>query len=193
MLDSMKARHSPAHAPLSALWAGSQGDYDRFQRGVEEWFVAEMQQLNRLYRRHTRGPLMVLSTLLTIFFTIDSFEYVQAIIDDNALRSLLSANDTIAEPLAARCRLEEGGSYCLSQPPIIQVFGNAPISMSFSTGPPTAHWNGVEWMERLITPPHWLGFIATIVALMFGAPFWWDRLMSAIGLGGANTEKASTF
>ncbi|MEU6710626.1 hypothetical protein ABZ897_04020 [Nonomuraea sp. NPDC046802] len=189
-LGKLKAMRSPLHGHLQGVWEASQRDLDRFRQGVESWFDGEMQRLSLLYKRYVKWVLAVLGLLVTLLFTMDGLEYAKTLLRDNAFRASVTAvagsGQNAYDELKARCT---GGdpmpcvTETLSQPALVRMLDQALVSVSFpEQGDPSVHWNGGPWWERLTTPSHWPGFLLTYVALLFGAPFWWDVFRRITGI-----------
>lgn len=191
LLAKLQAVGSPLHGHLQGLWEGSQRDLNRFRQGVESWFDAEMQRLSMLYRRYVKWVVAVLGFVVVLLFSMDGLEYAKTLLRDNAYRSAVSAiagGDTERlEPLREECATPGNPYRCvtetLSSPALVKVFDHAIVSVVIpEEGDPSLSWNGGVWWERLITLSHWPGFLVTYLALLFGAPFWWDVLRRITGL-----------
>ncbi|MEW9548867.1 hypothetical protein [Nonomuraea sp. NPDC050783] len=189
-LAKLKAMNSPLYGPLKGVWESAQRDLDRFRQGVETWFDGEMQRLSMLYRRYVKWVIAVLGLLVTLLFTMDGFEYAKTLLRDNAFRASVTAvseagPDAYSE-LKARCTGADPVhcvSETMSQPALVKMLGHALVSVSIpEQGDPGVEWNGGVWWDRLVTPSHWPGFLLTYVALLFGAPFWWDVLRRLTGI-----------
>ena len=188
LLDKLKAMNSPLYGHLKGVWETAQRDLDRFRQGVEGWFDSEMQRLSMLYRRYVTWVVAALGLLVTLLFTIDGLEYTKALLRDNGFRASVTAvtgPDAYSE-LKAGC---EGAdpvpcvTESLSRPALIKVLDQGIVSIALpAQGDPAIGWNGAAWWSRLITPSHWPGFLLTFVALLFGAPFWWDVLRRITGM-----------
>ncbi|MGI5159785.1 hypothetical protein [Microbispora sp. CA-102843] len=187
-LDALK---SPFSRPLKAVWDRASHDLEAFRHGVEDWFDGEMERLSLLYRRYVRWVLVVLGLVVTLAFSMDSLEYGKTLLRDNAYRSAVSAfgqsGPQALEPLREQCEPGQDPYACvtdvLSTPAFVKIFTNAPVSvtMDAADGPAWA-WHGGDWWQRLTSPGHWPGFLITLIALLFGAPFWWDILRRVSGL-----------
>ncbi|GAA3554307.1 hypothetical protein GCM10022419_038370 [Nonomuraea rosea] len=189
-LEKLKAMRSPLYGHLKGVWETAQRDLDRFRQGVETWFDGEMQRLSMLYKRYVKWVVAVLGVAVTLLFTMDGLEYGKTLLRDNAFRASVTA---VAEAgpdayneLKARCT---GGdpvpcvTETLSQPALVKMLDQALVSVSIpEQGDPSVHWNGGLWWDRLTTPSHWPGFLLTYVALLFGAPFWWDVFRRITGI-----------
>ncbi|MDA0633053.1 hypothetical protein OUY22_06440 [Nonomuraea sp. MCN248] len=187
LLDKLKATGSPLHGHLKGVWESAQRDLDRFRQGVEQWFDSEMQRLSMLYKRYVKWVLALLALMVTLLFTVDGLEYGKTLLRDNAYRAAVAAVtdggvDSVREVLE-ECDPVSCITDALSRPALVKVLDNAVVSMAVpAEGEPSFHWNGAAWWERLTTPSHWPGFLLTYVALMFGAPFWWDVLRRITGM-----------
>ncbi|MDH2424620.1 hypothetical protein [Sphaerisporangium sp. TRM90804] len=192
LLRKLEASHSPLYGPLKGLWDAAGDDLEAFRKGVEAWFDGEMQRLTLLYRRYVRWVIAALGLVLTLVFSMDSLEYGRSILTDNAIRAQVAATaDGGAQALAGlrdRCPQHAADPYAcvtevLSAPAFVQIVGNAPVSVTIpDDGDPRWVWNGGRWLDRLVTPGHWPGFLVTFFALLFGAPFWWDILRRLTGI-----------
>jgi hypothetical protein len=204
-LAGLKAVSSPIYLPIKSLWETANGDLKQFRDGVEGWFDGEMQRLTRLYRRHVKWVITAISAIIALFFSVDSVEYGKALLADDAYRSQVVAvangNPAALDALQQRCQAQTtppGGqpadadpyacvTESLSSPAFIKVFQNAPVRVDIAAdGDQRWAWNGTNWADRL-GPGHWLGLLVTIVAILFGAPFWWDvlRRLSGVKRGGS--------
>ncbi|WP_245642615.1 hypothetical protein [Nonomuraea candida] len=189
-LKKLRKIDSPLYGHLQGVWDSAQGDLDRFRKGVESWFDGEMQRLSMLYRRYVKWVVAVLGLVVTLLFSMDGFEYAKTLLRDNAYRASVTA---VAEagPDAYRELRQQctGGdpvpcvTELLSEPALVKMMGQALVSVSIpAEGEPGVHANLAAWWERVSTPSHWPGFLLTYVALLFGAPFWWDVFRRITGI-----------
>ncbi|SDJ15089.1 hypothetical protein [Nonomuraea jiangxiensis] len=189
-LRKLQQIDSPLYGHLKGVWETAQHDLDRFRQGVETWFDGEMQRLSSLYRRYVKWVVAVLGVVVTLLFTMDGLEYAKTLLRDNAFRASVTAvaeaGPDAYEELKARCT---GGdpvpcvTETLSQPALVTMLDQALVSVSIpAQGDPTVHWNGGLWWDRINTLSHWPGFLLTYVALLFGAPFWWDVFRRITGI-----------
>ncbi|WP_204071322.1 hypothetical protein [Planotetraspora phitsanulokensis] len=188
-LDQLK---SPLYRPLKAVWDKADEDMEAFRRGVEEWFDGEMQRLSMLYKRYVRWVVALLSLVVTLGFSMDALEYGKTLLNDNAYRSAVTAfaqsGEQALKPFQDQCAPGQDTYTCvtevLSTPAFVKIFANAPVSVTMSSGDdgPQWEWHGGGWWDRLSSPGHWPGFLLTLVAVLFGAPFWWDMFRRVTGL-----------
>ncbi|GAA4946749.1 hypothetical protein GCM10023334_059670 [Nonomuraea thailandensis] len=189
-LKKLQRIDSPLYGHLKGLWESAQGDLDRFRKGVESWFDGEMQRLSMLYRRYVKWVLAVLGLVVTLLFSMDGFEYAKTLLRDNAFRASVTAvteaGPDAYDELRRQCT---GGdpvpcvTELLSEPALVKVMGQAMVSVSIpAQGEPSVQGNLPVWWDRITTPSHWPGFLLTYVALLFGAPFWWDVFRRITGI-----------
>ncbi|GAA4185958.1 hypothetical protein GCM10022252_17160 [Streptosporangium oxazolinicum] len=200
LLAKLEAINSPLAGHLKGVWEGAQRDLPRFRKGVEDWFNGEMQRLSTLYARYVKWVVFALGVVLTLAFSMDALEYGKTLLRDNAYRAGVSAiagggGDGYAA-LKDKCAGGEIGlaepyqcvTESLSSPALVKIFDHSIVSITIppdgSADDPSFHWNGGAWWDRLITPGHWPGYLLTMVALLFGASFWWDVLRRLTGVRG---------
>ncbi|WP_327086138.1 hypothetical protein OIE66_27845 [Nonomuraea sp. NBC_01738] len=191
LLGRLQSMGSPLYGHLKGVWESAQRDMDRFRKGVESWFDSEMQRLSSLYRRYVKWVVALLGLVVVLLFSMDGLEYAKTLLRDNAFRAgvaAVAAGDpaTVGE-LKAKCtqdiKLADCLTETLSSPALVKVFDHAIVSVSIpAEGDPGVNWNGGVWWERITTLSHWPGYLLTYVAILFGAPFWWDLFRRLTGI-----------
>ncbi|MBB5082489.1 hypothetical protein [Nonomuraea endophytica] len=190
-LAKLKAMKSPLYGHLMGVWEGAQRDLDRFRQGVETWFDGEMQRLSMLYKRYVKWVMAALGLVVTLLFSMDGLEYSKTLLRDNGLRTGVAAvaagDPATVNELKAKCtenvQLTDCLTETLSSPALVKIFDNAIMHITIpADGDPSINWNGGVWWDRLTTLSHWPGYLLTYVALLFGAPFWWDLFRRITGL-----------
>jgi hypothetical protein len=150
-----------------------------------------MERLTLLYRRYVRWVIALLSLAVTLVFSMDALEYGQTLLNDSAYRSAVAAfagsGPEALAPIKEKCEANEETYACvtdvLSTPAFVQIFSHAPVGATIQAdSSPVWVWRGGDWWDRLSSPGHWPGFLITLVALLFGAPFWWDVLRRVTGI-----------
>ncbi|MFI6454850.1 hypothetical protein ACIBF6_25190 [Streptosporangium amethystogenes] len=199
LLAKLEAIRSPLAGHLKGVWQGAQRDAQKFRQGVEDWFNGEMQRLSTLYARYVRWVVFALGLVLTLLFSMDALEYGKTLLRDNAYRAGVAAiaggGGEAYAALRDKCAGAEPGltepyqcvTESLSSPALVKIFDHAIVSITIppdGSDDPSFHWNGGAWWDRLITPGHWPGYLLTMVALLFGASFWWDVLRRLTGVRG---------
>ncbi len=191
LISDLDALQSPLYRPLKAVWDRASHDVEAFRKGVEDWFDGEMERLTSLYRRYVRWVIASLALVVTLLFSMDALEYGKTLLNDSAYRSSVAAfagsGPEALAPIKARCDAKEETYACvtdvLSTPAFVQIFTHAPVGVTMrGDSSPAWTWCGGDWWDRLSSPGHWPGFLITLVALLFGAPFWWDMFRRITGI-----------
>lgn len=194
LIDDLKASGSPFAGLLQAVVAEAQDDREQTRQAIEKWFESEMTRLTAVYRRHTRWVIAGLAVVMTLLVGFDSVNYASRLTGDQAKREQLVAASTSGE-------LEQLDDMCSREDPDQQevnvadcftsVIGHPALSDSFTTAIVTLDTQGDEthvaenldvWWNQVSNPDHWLGMLLTMVALTFGAPFWWEALRRLMGM-----------
>ncbi|MGV9776392.1 hypothetical protein [Streptosporangium sp. NPDC003464] len=197
LLTKLEAIGSPLAGHLRGVWEGAQRDMGKFRKGVESWFDGEMQRLSTLYRRYVKWVVFALGLMLTLLFSMDALEYGKTLLRDNAYRAGVAAiagggQDGLAA-LKDKCAVAGAVepyscvTESFSSPALVKIFDHAIVSVTIppdGSEDPSFNWNGGVWWDRLITPGHWPGYLISVVALLFGASFWWDVLRRLTGIRG---------
>jgi hypothetical protein len=191
LISDLDVLQSPLYRPLKAVWDRASHDVEAFRKGIEDWFDGEMARLTSLYRRYVRWVIASLALAVTLVFSMDALEYGKTLLNDSAYRSSVAAfagsGPEALAPIKARCDVKEETYACvtdvLSTPAFVQIFTHAPVGVTMrGDSSPAWTWRGGDWWDRLSAPGHWPGFLITLVALLFGAPFWWDMFRRITGI-----------
>ncbi|GAA3146384.1 hypothetical protein GCM10010466_41760 [Planomonospora alba] len=206
LLAKLEAIGSPLAGHLKGVWESAQRDLGAFRQGVESWFDGEMRRLSGLYRRYVKWVLFALGATLTLLLGMDALEYGKTLLRDNAYRAAVAAiagggqealaglRETCAPGAGSSAGAATGApapvdpyacvTESFSSPALVKIFDHSIVSVTLPPdgGDPSFNWNGAVWWDRLTTPGHWPGYALTSIALLFGAPFWWDVLRRLTGL-----------
>jgi len=184
---------SPFTGPLDAILREARDDREKLRAGLESWFDSEMTRLTAVYRRHTRWMIGFIAFLITLFVGFDAADYAGSLLDDQAgrqqlvaaatsgdqgqLRQLCGAHDDEAEVDTVACF-----SSVIGQPALADAFATSLVGIQPTGEDPRAFGNAEAWWSQLSNPAHWPGFVMTVVAMLFGAPFWWEVLRRLMGM-----------
>jgi hypothetical protein len=201
LLAELKATGSPLYATFNGLWVTAEGEVERFRAGVERWFDGEMQRLSRLYRRSARWVITVLAALVALVVGLDALAYGKSLLSDQAYRTqvvaVASGNPDKLTNLQETCQTLAGRQAeqppqpdpyrciagVLANPALAQILRSSLVRVDLEAeGSPRFIWNGGAWLDRVRSPGHWPGLLLSVIALLFGAPFWWDVLRRLTGV-----------
>lgn len=153
----------PFGARVDALVAESKGDLTAIKAGIESWFDASMARLQGKYERDIRWWLFGVGLALAAVANISAVTVTQRLWTDTVVREAVVAN------AAAR---SDGEGQDLTSADLEDVAEavqgveqlGLPIGWTATASP--------GW-DRALTW-HLLGIVATALAAMLGAPFWFD-------------------
>jgi hypothetical protein len=170
----------------------AQGDLDKVRKTIEDWYDGTMDRVSGWYTRRTGRYLAVIGLLAAVLLNVDAITVVQRLVQDKALRQAVVAqadkyvtpgtevNDKLKELQSATFKqlhveldqiglpigwhaADEGG-WRLPYP--------APQMCPPASGStePTCNFTWGALVRSV------LGWMATALAIMLGAPFWFDVL-----------------
>ncbi len=165
---------------LYALLEASQGDYQKLLAATDDWFNRQMDRVSGWYQRRSRFIAGVMALVLVSFLGVDTFRVADAAyrqVPPSAITAVTSAvlNAPVPSPSAT--------------PSAAQMQAVAQLLTSD------------QLMSAIIDPwpPKWqlqhiAGLIVTFLAVLLGAPFWFDALsnISNVRLSGPKPDQAAT-
>lgn len=195
---------------ISQITVKTTGAIEMFRSKVENWYDSNMDRLTgTLKQKYTRRFTFITAVIVTLLLNADTLE----------ISKYLYNNPEMREKLAARA-FETGADNSIKQnmEKIKQSLGSDPVSKltvdqlndslkakleavnkaraaleeSIPLGWSTSEFSGdnnggvlvIFWLEKLI------GMAVTIVAIMMGAPFWFDVLNKISNLRGTGKKPA---
>jgi hypothetical protein len=174
--DSLKAiGQTHIREALLSLLSGAEGEVDKFRDELADWFDGAMDRVSGWYARTVKVWLFVIATVVVVGSNADAIEIGKKLWADQALRSAVAAS---AEQIV---RSEK-------PPTFDQVKGELE---KFPIG-----WNcegskKPNFLGSFCIPDDWggiqkiFGWLITIIACSFGAPFWFGLLNKVVALRGS--------
>jgi hypothetical protein len=150
---------------LHTIEATAKGDEQRIEAELEHWFNDAMDRLSGWYKRFVQIVLLVLAVVVTVAFNVNTLHIAQELWRQPALQAVVGqeANQV------TRSQGSAGSQHQPAQEPIATAVTQAetlPIGWGSANQP---HGTAAWWLTIL-------GWLLTIGALTFGAPFWFDLL-----------------
>jgi hypothetical protein len=166
-LETVKAMNSecPGHAVLVNLLEAAEGDRDRLRRGLEDWYDDTMDRVSGWYKRYVQRIVLVLSVALVLVVNLDAVNVAENLWQVPAERAAVAqaAATNHADATTKSVDADVRGIASLHLPLGWHVGSSAPND-------PRDLPSGLGWLLKL------LGLALSVVALSFGAPFWFDAL-----------------
>ena len=179
------------HQRLRDTTLSVQADFREFSAKLEGWFNNSMDSLTAIFKIRMQIWLAVIATVITLFFNINTL----------AIADTLWTNPTVREAVvaSASAQVEAGQTDPTTDNPA-EIFQDDLQSLDIPVG----------WTKQELKPFHLdflgaqvtdanrpvpdpfariLGWLITIGAAMFGAPFWFDVLNKIVNLRISNKPK----
>jgi hypothetical protein len=153
----------------------AQGDLDKAQKVVEEWYDSAMDCVSGWYKRTTHYVVLVIGLLIAVGMNVDSVAIIDKLYKSDAIREAVvaaAANAADKYNKSATTDVENAKPYKAATDALEGLHlpvGWEKARLSFS--PPKTQ---DEWFKNFLFP--WIGWILTALAASLGAPFWFDVL-----------------
>jgi hypothetical protein len=157
-------------------------DLDAHRAAIESWFETAMHRVTDWYAMRVRWVLLVSGIVLAAGLNVDAFAVAKGLWGDAGLRQAVvtAANRRVAEGNPAAGTADVPGA--LAGVRALDQFA-LPIGWKFNgaaaSGNDPRRWPGTDWRHY---PAKLLGLLVTALAVMMGAPFWFDLLSRVVNL-----------
>jgi hypothetical protein len=190
-------------ALLASLMTAGE-DFEAFRMSVATWFDDSMDRLSGAYKRHMKLISIIVGCAVAVLINADTFDVGSALWKDGGLRSqMVQAADVAAsgvvrpsndqtktrDPTDIASAFKRANETLrplpIGWPPCTATTANGP-SESVSTRHSDCPTETLGWTEFAIFKV--VGWLATGLALSFGAPFWFDMLSKVINIRGSGVK-----
>ncbi len=166
---------------LLSLLAGSEREVEAFRNEVADWFDSAMDRVSGWYARTVKVWLFVIAAAVVVALNANAIEVGTKLWSDQALRSALAG---IAEQAA---QMEEPPTYTeikddLQKFPIGWKCGDGETANGAKDG---NFFSGLCAGDKFGHIQSYIGWLITIIACSFGAPFWFGLLNKVAALRGS--------
>lgn len=177
---SLRSRLTPgdggAMDALSTFAAASGDDLGKLQSDVEAWFNSSMDRVTGWYRRKAQCGLFFIATGIVVAMNVNTLTIVDHLSKSDAARDVLVAQAEAYSKLSAPTLLPQAEIDKLALPIGFERF-KGELSRVCGTGD-CAAIAGV-WLHAVF------GWLATVLAVCLGAPFWFELLNKLVALRGS--------
>jgi hypothetical protein len=177
-------------SPLAAAGA----DLEMVETNVEKWFNDAMDRLSGWYKRYVIYFLLGLAVAVTIGFNVNSIRIATELWSQPQLQAAITAEaqatttptSTTAAASSRASTVDDLQSASSTNVPAMKKALSDAETLPLGWGTVNQPSN-VGWATAII------GWLITIVAISFGAPFWFDLLtrMNSLSLSGPPPSKSS--
>ena len=150
-------------AVLASIAADAGNDEQRFQADMEKWINDAMDRLSGWYKRYVQVILLELAIVVTISFNVNTFRIAQELWRQPTFQAVISQEATKATKSQSHGQTTQPAQSLTTD---INEASTLPVGWGSANQPQ----GGGEWGLTI------LGWLLTIGALTFGAPFWFDLL-----------------
>ncbi|WP_336232523.1 hypothetical protein [Thalassospira sp. CH_XMU1458] len=167
-------------AILTALVTEGENVANELQEKLTSWFDEGMTRISGWYKRKVKAIIFGISAVVVILTNASTIHVAEALWTNEALRTEIAAQATVAAGKEGVTELEGTNLDSLKSFPI----GWKEPSFSANIA---AFFTGAEWFKSII------GWLITIAAMSLGAPFWFDLLGKVAdlkGTGGKAPDKS---
>ncbi len=199
--QALAALPPAAQQQVKGIVGSSIGSLDRAEKRVAEWFDASMDRLSGDYRRYVQWVTRGLAVVLVLAVNANSMTMGETFWRDPAVRDAASQ---LAKKALETCQVQElpaptpsspdaAGSLdapgAADAPPQLAMVATVDgqqldcsefLKLTAERLPLPLGWTSAAWCAALASPLSFLealfGLLLTMIAVSFGAPFWFDIL-----------------
>lgn len=177
---------------LLALLQNTNGDLDRAQKNIEQWFDDSMERVSGWYKRRTQVVTIFVAALLTIGTNADTVRIGQILWTDGTLRSAIVENakkHVETSPPAATVEYPDKNKPLKPVATLKDELANVKRQLG---GSRLLGWSGLDlsdwtaWLLRI------LGWLLSIAAISLGAPFWFGLLSKLVNIRDTGDKPAKS-
>lgn len=158
----------------------AQGDLDKAQKAIEDWYDSAMDRVSGWYKRSTQQILLALGLLIAVGMNIDSVAIVDRLYHSDAVReTVVAAASKAADNYNAS---KKSGNSTTPKDKTDNPYQQATAALKDLRLP--VGWDNAkpsfsppadgDYLRHFVFP--WIGWILTAIAATLGAPFWFDIL-----------------
>jgi hypothetical protein len=160
---------------LVKLFSEAGGVIDKFRVSIEDWFNDTMDRVSGFYKRQTKRFLLVFAVAVTLLFNVNTLLIGRTLWRDPTTRNavLVAAQQATATTTTVP---DSSATTTTTTTPALgvvykQIEEEQKVGLPLGWGPPRRPWDdNVGWVFAIV------GYLLTIGAISFGAPFWFDML-----------------
>lgn len=177
---------------LLSLLQNANGDLDRAQKNIEQWFDDSMERVSGWYKRHTQVITVCVAMALTILTNADTMRIARILWTNATVRAVIvqagqNKSETRKEADAQTASVE----YPKNDPmhPVVKLKAQKDELDKLKL---VLGWSGEKLCDWKAWPSRLLGWILSIVAISLGAPFWFDTLNKLMNIRNAGKKPTNS-
>lgn len=164
-----------------------------FREKLEGWFDSSMDRITgELKKKHTRPITFWVGLVVVVSLNVDTIDITKYLYDHKQEAKAFADRAEVAAKV-----LNTNASSDLQAANHIQIALDSLKSVAPADFPLgwSADWKAVQKKERSLAETignHLAGWLATVMAIMLGAPFWFDLLNKVANIRGSGAKPASS-
>jgi hypothetical protein len=182
---------------LSACLVDANQNVDKFRENVAAWFDASMDRLSGSYKRNLQIISFLVGIVLATIFNADTLNVANRLWNDHTLGAMITQNaaavvdqnGTVSNP---KCTQDAQGTDGDISKSITKMCALNADLHQLPIGWNNAAWHGwIAFFEGVFSYEGlWsaIGILITSIALMQGAPFWFDLLQKIMNFRATGTK-----
>lgn len=175
----------PVREALLTLLADAKGDVAAFRARAADWFDDAMERVSGWYARVVKLSLFVIAAGLVVLFNADAIEVGKTLWQDRALRASLAV--LAQESVERHAGAADPAAESLMSPAEARAYLDR-----FPIGWKCPETDGLCFWENLRNGQALIGWLVSIAACSFGAPFWFGLLSRVASLRGSGKVPAQS-
>ncbi|MEP6613169.1 MAG: hypothetical protein ABJA76_14815 [Mucilaginibacter sp.] len=147
----------------------AQGDLNKAQKNIEDWFNSGMDRVSGWYKRSTQWIIFWIALSVTVLLNVNTISIVKYLSQNDTARQLVVERaSVISKDTTFKNKDYKSAKTELSDLKLPIGWDNGPASVEINPKAPSGVWN--TFLGPL------LGLLLTAFAATLGAPFWFDLL-----------------
>ncbi|MDB5086915.1 MAG: hypothetical protein JWR09_909 [Mucilaginibacter sp.] len=147
----------------------AQGDLNKAQANIEDWYNSGMDRVSGWYKRSTQWVILWIALGVTIALNVNTIKLVKYLAKNDTQRKMLVASaEAAAKDTSKQIGYQAAQTQLDAQKLPVGWDNDCLTSAKMDPGAPNSFWN--TFMGPL------LGWLITAFAATLGAPFWFDML-----------------
>jgi hypothetical protein len=178
-----------ARGALLTLIGEAKGSIEAFHTSVGQWFDDTMDRVTEWYRNWAKSLITIMAAVLVVALNADTIMITRLLWNDPAARAALVAVADSITTEADSLDSEEVRQVILAT--LDTGLENIDLPLGWQDNPEDA--DNLQGFPRTVEGVllKLVGFILTIAAISFGAPFWFDLLKMVLNLRRSSSDSES--
>ncbi len=165
----------------------------QFQQEIETWYDRAMDRTMGVYKRNTKGMLLIIGFILSAAVNADSINIASRLSEDTTLRNIITQNLSQINNSCPNQDTNKDIIACVNQPARNALKdASLPLGWTKSNLKQQLSWkkaNSIQKLGRLLQML--LGLCLTTLAISMGAPFWFDLLSKFVNVRNTGAKPES--